>query len=570
MRTTFVTTFMNIYETPFQHKDLDWRFQHFKKLAETGIDLAVIISPDCNSYMENMISLYPNIRVIRHMNLSETWVYEKYKKVEEEIGEPLSLPHSRNEQKDTKEYILLMNAKTEFLKIAIENNPFGSTHYAWIDFNIYHIFGGREQIVLELLTGLSKRTMAPYFLTLPGCWDKPHVHEEFLMNDICWRFCGGFFIGSADRVLEFHKCYTDYFEDFLRTKRKLIWEVNFWAYLELVHGLSVIWYPGDHNEKILEISVRNMALQLSSLSSCKVLKYQYPDHGEYIPTSTGYVFHKGQHIINTRFVNYWLYPNGAYWIKDPLSHIRTRNFWCRLNAETLEPETEFKEMVPDSSLTCHGGSIYGLEDIRLYENTLGELCFIATSINYSGSGQNRMIRGRYDIDLGICSNCEVLVPPDPNSWCEKNWIPVTHEGTDKFIYKWTPFEVATLKDMDDGKKQMQIDITWTHNSPMFSNIRGSTPFVETDAGYIGVVHFSYEGGPRNYFHALVLLDKRTLVPMKYTDFFYFHEISVEFSIGFMIRDRRYHFWLSNFDRDPELMMIDMDDLPFLFDFYYKA
>jgi hypothetical protein len=563
---------MNIYETPFQNKDLEWRFQHFRKMAATGIDIAVIVSPDCFSYMENMIVQYPNVRVIRQMNLSETWVYQTYFKVINE-GIDIGLPDSRNEAKDTKEYILLMNAKTEFLKIAIENNPFGSLHYAWIDFNIYHIFNSKEQVVLELLQGLSKRTMAPYFLTLPGCWGKEHVNEAFLLNDICWRFCGGFFIGSADRVLEFDAYYIKYFEDFLRTKRKLVWEVNFWAYVELAHSMSVIWYPGDHNEKILEISVRNMALPLCSLPSCRVLKYAYPDHGEYIPTSTGYAYHKGEHIINTRYVNYWLHPNGGYWIKDPQDYIRTRNFCSRLDPATLEPVSEsderFKEMVVEPELTCHGGRIYGLEDIRLYENAAGELCFIATSINYSGTGNNRMVRGRYNTDLGVCSDCEVLVPPDPNSWCEKNWIPIVHRGVDKFIYKWSPLEIGSIRYMEDNRKQLVIETSWAHTAPMFSNIRGSTPLVETAEGFVGVVHFSYEGGPRNYFHALVLLEKETLVPLKYSEFFYFHEITVEFSIGFMIRDGRYHFWLSNFDRDPEMMSVDMGDLPMQFEFFYN-
>lgn len=580
MRTTFVTAFMNIYEKPFQNKDLDWRFQHFRKLAATGINIAVIVSPDCATYMEDAVKEYPNVLVIRQMNLSETWVYQTYHKVIND-GVDVELPNSRSEQKDTKEYILLMNAKTEFLKIAIEANPFGSTHYAWIDFNIYHIFGGKEQRVFELLQGLSRRTMAPYFLTLPGCWNKENVNESFLLNDICWRFCGGFFIGSADRALEFDAYYTRYFEDFLRTKKKLVWEVNFWAYVELAHSLSVIWYPGDHNEKILEISVRNMALPLCSLPSCQVVRYDYPDHGDFIPTSTGYAFHKGEHIINTRYVNYWLYPNGAYWIKDPNDYIRTRNFCSKLDPDTLVPSASFstdkadalqtvkadafQEMVVDTSLTCHGGRIYGLEDIRLYENTTGELCFIATSINYSGRGSNRMIRGKYDIDLGVCSNCDILIPPDPNSWCEKNWIPIIHNGLDKFIYKWTPFEVGYITD----NKQLMIDTVWEHNAPMFSNIRGSTPLVETELGFIGAVHFSYEGGPRNYFHALVLLDKETLLPLKYSEFFYFHTISVEFSIGLMIKDGRYHFWLSNFDRHPEMLSIDMNELPLQFDFYYK-
>jgi hypothetical protein len=507
------------------------------------------------------------------MELKDTWTYQLCDEAEKIIGEPLSLPNTRNSEKDTREYIILMNTKTEYLKMAIEANPWSSTHFAWIDFNIYHIFQGREQYIYEYLKSMSQRTMNPYFLTLPGCWNKDHVHEEFLTNDICWRFCGGFFIGSANRCLEFHKYYQNYFLDFLINKKKLIWEVNFWAYVELKHSLSVIWYPGDHNQTILEISVKNMVLQLADLPSCQHIKYEYPDHGDFIPTSTGYVNYKGKDIINTRYVNYWLHPNGAYWIKDPDSYIRTHNFCSQLDSESLLP-VEFKEMNEHlSGLHCSGGHIYGLEDIRLYERG-GEVYYIATSINYSGLGKNRMIKGRYDIDRGLILSSEVLVPPDPNSWCEKNWIPLVDYGNKEdeyFIYKWNPFEIGVLKQFENSdRKQLVIDTVWQHNAPLFSNIRGSTPLVEVDEGFLCVVHFSYEGGPRNYFHMLVLLEKVTMKPLKYSEFFVFNNMSVEFCIGFMVRHDKCHFWISNFDRDPELVVVDRSDIPLLFDFYYSV
>ena len=264
MRTTFVTAFMNIYETPFQNKDLEWRFQHFRKLAQTGIDIAVIVSRDCAYYMENLSQRYPNIRVIRAMNLSETWVYSIYQKVIDE-GVNVDLPNSRNPLKDTTEYILLMNAKTEFLKIAIENNPFGATHYAWIDFNIYHIFGGREKIVLELLQGLSKRTMAPYFLTLPGCWGKEHVNEAHLMNDICWRFCGGFLLGASEL---FPAAAARQKELVLAHFPRLVWEVNYWTLMEEYFTN----YPSDHNEAII-YNMRQFIIGAEPISPIGVLKF---------------------------------------------------------------------------------------------------------------------------------------------------------------------------------------------------------------------------------------------------------------------------------------------------------
>ena len=250
-RTTFISAFMTIYETPYQNKDLEWRFRHFKTLCETGIPLACFCSRDVEAYFRReILGIYQNVVLVDVLDLSETWTYQTYQRVANEVGE-LDLPNSRNPEKDTKEYLLLMNAKTEYMVRAIEKNPFESTHFAWIDFNIFHILQGSPEKAAYWLDTLSRRQLPPYFLTLPGCWSKDLVNEQFLMNDICWRFCGGFFLGSHQRIFEFHREYTTHFENFLREHRKLVWEVNFWAYVELKFGLSVVWYAGDHDIRIL-------------------------------------------------------------------------------------------------------------------------------------------------------------------------------------------------------------------------------------------------------------------------------------------------------------------------------
>ena len=66
---TFVTAFMNIYETPFQNKDIEWRFQHFRKIANLGIKIVVFCSPDCKEVMENMRTEFPNIQVLTILNI---------------------------------------------------------------------------------------------------------------------------------------------------------------------------------------------------------------------------------------------------------------------------------------------------------------------------------------------------------------------------------------------------------------------------------------------------------------------------------------------------------------------
>ena len=583
--TTFVSAFMNIYETPFQNKDLEWRFMQFHKLCQTGIPLAVFCSRDCEDYFRSeILTKYPNVLLLDVLDLSDTWTYKTYDKVQRETNNSVELPNTRNPAKDTQEYLLLMNAKTEYIIKAVEKNPFNSSHFAWIDFNIFHIFGGKEGVVTNHLRNLSRRILHPYFLSFPGCWSKEQVVEEFLINDICWRWCGGFIIGSGDRMLELHKTYTDHFENFLREKRKLVWEVNFWAYLELRHGLSVVWYPGDHNETILLFNAEFMSVNLSKIDGCSHYRYNYPDQGDYIPTSISYVCHKGVHMMNTRFVNYWLYPNGAYLFKDPESRIITKNFvsvlddaFTPLKIYNETPEGvpldiqgqqspinlhQFKEVV-EEGLVCHGGSIYGLEDIRLYNRADGELGFIGTSVNYSGQGRGRIISGIFNGER--YTDCRVLNPPNTDSWCEKNWIPIIKDGADHFIYKWWPFEAGIIKD-----NTLVITTTWEHKTPMLSNVRGSSTFVPCPdgTGLIGVVHFSYEGSPRRYYHMLVLLDQNTLQPLKYSDFFVFNEASIEFCIGFTVVREKYHFWISNFDRDPERMSLDKNKIPLKFDFYY--
>jgi hypothetical protein len=80
---TFVSAFMNIYNnnTLYQNKDVEWRFRHFKKIAQTGIQLVVFCSPDCASYMDTLLVEFPNI-VVKYMNLSETWTHRICEEVE--------------------------------------------------------------------------------------------------------------------------------------------------------------------------------------------------------------------------------------------------------------------------------------------------------------------------------------------------------------------------------------------------------------------------------------------------------------------------------------------------------
>lgn len=576
---TFVTAFLNIYETPFLNKDIEWRFRHFKKIAETGIPISAFVSPDCRTVMEETMTRYPNVKVVEYIDLKDTWTYGICTSVEN-----LELPNSRNEAKDTKEYIILMNAKTEFLKRAIEANLWQTHHFAWIDFNLFHVLKENpkeEAYAKEILILLNKRPLRQTIYTMPGCWDKHHVIDDYLINDICWRWCGGFFIGDKRSILDFHRLHEDHLLEFLEKTKKLVWEVNFWAWLEKTYDSCILQYRAEHSISMLEIGGEVTSYQVPIEKS---YRYEFPVFKdetaiikEYRPTSMSYLYYKGDHLLNIRYINYWLYPGGRYLIYHPENHIYTKNYYSFWDPNNGFVPTCLNEMDDSTvSLQSFGGSIYGLEDIRLYEYN-NEIYFIATNINYSGIGRNRMIKGKYNIEKRTYDDCILLVPPNKDSWCEKNWIPIIKGQKEYFIYKWFPFEVGTLVEKvgPEGASYTQLDIClqYQHKTPFFEKVRGSTPFIpfsngSKEEGYLGVVHFSEEKCPRQYFHMLVLLDKETLMPLRYSSHFFFHNVSIEFCVGFAIIDDNYHFWISNFDRDPELVVIKKSSISLDFEFFY--
>jgi hypothetical protein len=57
------------------------------------------------------------------------------------------------------------------------------------------------------------------------------------------------------------------------------------------------------------------------------------------------------------------------------------------------------------------------------------------------------------------------------------------------------------------------------------------------------------------------LDKETLKPIRYSESFVFANIGIEFCIGFDVSDNgKYLFWISQFDREPSLISIDIDKI----------
>lgn len=541
---------------------------HFCRLAASGINICIFVCDEYEQLLRDAMQVFPNTKIMATRNPIHMWSAQEVAKRNGSI----ELPDTRNTDKDTYEYLLMGHAKHELIEYIVAHDPFNSTHFAWIDFNIMNMFKDTEASIAYFKWMSSLNFQSP-FITFPGCWPKlDNQKYEDILNAVHWRFCGAFILGDKASMREFVELYKEAFPQFLDEYKKLVWDFNFWAYMETKYEdrWKPLWYRADHNDSILHTTAD---IYTPIVKNIKTAIYAYPDIDKYLPTSASYLYTGGRHYLNTRYVNYWIYPNGSYHFNSGRKLIENKNMLSELNEDTYEP-IYYKEASEQVGLPVDENSFsQGLEDIRLYE-VGGKVKYVATTAGYSGiEGKVRIIVGEYDLESGVIGKGAVVESPTPDTWCEKNWIPIVKrnpmmlgDGTiiereeEMFIYKWSPLEIGKIANDSEGK--LRLDIVEKHNVPttLFSRVRGSTIFEEVEDGMMGVVHFSEDHSPRHYYHMLVLLDKKTYQIIKYSQTFCFEKLGIEFCIGFTVDDDKYVFWISRHDKDPMMVWVDYDEI----------
>jgi hypothetical protein len=222
---TFVTAFIDLQDGSNTYRSPEKRIEFFQQLNATGIRLHVFISPE----HQHKISVTNGVIETIHLEDLDTYRIS-----------PDGLPDIRTACKDTRNFLILMNSKIELINLAIRSGKHTSTHYAWIDFNIFHILTDQSISQLKML---SVKSYPPKCMYFPGCWN-----EQVLWDSINWRFCGGFFLGDIQSLQEMYQLQLSIYP----TIPKLTWEVNVWAYYEC-NGWNCHWYIANHDDTILNI-----------------------------------------------------------------------------------------------------------------------------------------------------------------------------------------------------------------------------------------------------------------------------------------------------------------------------
>jgi len=230
---TFVSSFLNFND--LSDDDVNEKYiSYFRKLANTGIPIVLFMD---KRYQH--IQFSDNVKIIKYIDNDDL----QFSKLISD--KTIVLPINRNIEKDTEKYMKFMNNKIFFVQEAIKLNIFNTHHFAWVDFRLFHIFKNDEW-ASKKLTEIAKRTFPENYVCFSGAW--PKMYD--MINNINWRFLGGFFIIDKNNLEKLVHIFSKVISD---NNLPLLWEVNYWALIEANNLFNFGWHLGDHNESIINI-----------------------------------------------------------------------------------------------------------------------------------------------------------------------------------------------------------------------------------------------------------------------------------------------------------------------------
>lgn len=150
---------------------------------------------------------------------------------------PLTWAVADNPQKNSLEYHCVQHQKTEWLAQAANMDQDADT-FVWVDYGIMHLPGMNGDYLTSFLDKIKKQDFA-----IPGCWPR----GEVLTDTPCWRFCGGLMIVPRQDVAVLNRVFKAMTRTFIRSMKKVSFEVNMLALVEQTGIPNLRWYQADHN-----------------------------------------------------------------------------------------------------------------------------------------------------------------------------------------------------------------------------------------------------------------------------------------------------------------------------------
>ena len=151
---------------------------------------------------------------------------------------PLKWAQYDNSAKNSLEYHCVQHQKVEWLATAANLDQDADT-FVWLDYGIMHLPGVNGDYLTTFLDKIVKNDFA-----IPGCWPKNEMDEWDCPN---WRFCGSMLIVPRKDIDNLAKAFKAVTRMFIRSMKKVSFEVNMLALVEQTHIPNLRWYAADHN-----------------------------------------------------------------------------------------------------------------------------------------------------------------------------------------------------------------------------------------------------------------------------------------------------------------------------------
>lgn len=234
MSIVYVSALYNIYNSQTVSERL---IKDFTKLISRDIRLILYVDSYYQGIIDNL-KLKDNITVI-HLPLERVGIYNMIIKNKNH----LRLPTNRTYEKDTYEYMALMNSKIEFVYRSL--SLVNSDYISWIDGGVGKMF--KKDETFDKLSKLELVNVNK--ILIPGCYIR-HISFDDLCRNVWWIFLGTFFICPRDQVDIFYMRSLESLGKFIINK-SITWEVNIWANIMYEYPNLFQWYQSGHDDGLV-------------------------------------------------------------------------------------------------------------------------------------------------------------------------------------------------------------------------------------------------------------------------------------------------------------------------------
>lgn len=159
--------------------------------------------------------------------------------------------HTTTPEKDTIDYVFMNCHKTEFVRKAIEMNPFSSlsTQYIWVDFGLKSVYKNNNQFSTDLI----QMSNCVYDqIRIASIWDMNTKYSFDIYSNVVWYFAGGVFGGHRDQLIKFGDRVKAKIIETIQSHRRIMWETNIWYMVYNESKTLFNPYYGTHDSTIVQ------------------------------------------------------------------------------------------------------------------------------------------------------------------------------------------------------------------------------------------------------------------------------------------------------------------------------